>query len=345
MGNFGVFDWVDATEEAPSTRLYADRLELAALADDLGFSTYHVAEHHFTPLGGAQSPSVWLAAVARETHSIRIGPLVYLLPLYDPLRLIGEVAMLDHLSNGRLELGVGRGVSPWELGYHGVDAATSRALFEEMLEVLIKGLTSGHLSHEGRMLRSYDQVPMELGPVQKPYPPLWHATSSPEGINWAARHGLNLMGLGPAALFGRAVDTFRREVSQHRADVGRYNAHVAEPKVGMMRQIVVADTDADAQRMAEEAFPRWKHSFTKLWLAHNDVPVAVGIPSIAAFQSVGALIVGAPDTVQAAVSKLLSEGKLNYSAFAFAWGSLAKEDAARSMRLFASEVMPHFPAP
>ncbi|MPY94984.1 MAG: LLM class flavin-dependent oxidoreductase, partial [Acidimicrobiia bacterium] len=286
--------------------------------------------------------SVWLAAVTRETSRIRLGPLVYLLPLYDPLRLIGEVAMLDHLSDGRLELGVGRGVSPWELGYYGVDAATSRPVFEETLEVVVKGLSSPRLDHEGRLLRSYQDVPMELQPLQRPYPPLWHATSSPEGVAWAARHGLNLMGLGPAALFGQAVDAYRQELAAHRGDPGRYNAHVPEPTIGMMRQIVVAETDAEAQRLAEATFPRWKHSFVKLWVAHDDEPVAVGIPTIEAFQAVGALITGSPDTVRDRVTKLLEEGHLNYAAFAFSWGSIAKEDVSRSMRLFAEEVMPQF---
>ena len=77
----------------------------------------------------APSPALFLTAAAQRTRRIRLGPLVYLLPLYHPLRLIEEVCMLDHLSGGRLELGIGRGVSPYELGYFGVDAADSRAFF------------------------------------------------------------------------------------------------------------------------------------------------------------------------------------------------------------------------
>jgi alkanesulfonate monooxygenase SsuD/methylene tetrahydromethanopterin reductase-like flavin-dependent oxidoreductase (luciferase family) len=340
MARFGVFDWVDFSDEEPPTRLFGERLALGALADELGFATYHVAEHHFTPLGGAPSPSVWLAALARETSRIRLGPLVYLLPLYDPLRLIAEIAMLDHLSNGRLELGVGRGVSPWELGHYGVDAARSREVFEETLEIVVKGMTNATLSHDGRTRPSYRDVPMELHPLQQPYPPIWHATSSPEGIAWAARHGLNLMGLGPAALFGKAVDSYRADLERHRDDPGRFNAHVVEPTIGMMRQVVVAETDAEAEATLAGMFDRWQHSFVKLWVANDDEPKAVGIPTIEKFRAVGAIYCGTPETVRADIEATIAEGGLNYLALCFAWGSISHDDAARSMRLFAEEVMP-----
>ncbi len=102
-------------------KLYEERLRLLEAADSAGFRGYHLAEHHFTPLGMAPSPALFLAAAAQRTQHLRLGPLGYLLPLYDPLRLIEEVCMLDQLSNGRLDLGFGRGISPYELGYFGVD--------------------------------------------------------------------------------------------------------------------------------------------------------------------------------------------------------------------------------
>src|SRR5919109_3894222 len=117
---FGVFDWIDRGE-APLHQLYAERLQLLEAADAAGFFCYHLAEHHATPLGMAPSPALFLTAAAQRTRHIRLGPLVYLLPLYSPLRLIEEVCMLDHLSRGRLEVGVGRGVSPFELKYHKVE--------------------------------------------------------------------------------------------------------------------------------------------------------------------------------------------------------------------------------
>jgi alkanesulfonate monooxygenase SsuD/methylene tetrahydromethanopterin reductase-like flavin-dependent oxidoreductase (luciferase family) len=116
----------------------------------------------------APSPALFLTAAAQRTRRIRLGALVYLLPLDHPLRPIEEVRMSDHLAGGRLDLGVGRGASPDELGSFGIDAATSRALFREALAVLDAGLTQARLTFEGEHDQSHD-VPMELHPRQQPY--------------------------------------------------------------------------------------------------------------------------------------------------------------------------------
>jgi len=115
--------------------------------------TRWVAGHHFTPLGLAPSPGLFLAALAPATQRIRLGSLVHLLPLYTPVRLIEEVCMLAQLSGGRLELGIGRGVSPFELGHYGVDFLGSREGFEETLTALIAGLTQPQLHATGQQFR------------------------------------------------------------------------------------------------------------------------------------------------------------------------------------------------
>src|SRR5688572_26611257 len=183
---FGLFDWIDRGS-APVQQLYEERLQLVEAADAAGFSAYHLAEHHATPLGMASSPGLFLAAAAQRTQRIRLGPLVYLLPLYNPLRLIEEICILDHLSGGRLELGVGRGVSPYELGYYGVtDGASARSIFDEALAVIVAGLTHERLTFEGRHFQ-YRDVPMELRPLQQPYPPIWYPSQTPESATKIAR--------------------------------------------------------------------------------------------------------------------------------------------------------------
>jgi alkanesulfonate monooxygenase SsuD/methylene tetrahydromethanopterin reductase-like flavin-dependent oxidoreductase (luciferase family) len=194
----------------------------------------------------APSPALFLTAAAQRTRRIRLGPLVYLLPLYNPLRLIEEVCMLDQLSGGRLELGVGRGVTPYELRYFGVDPAGTRAIFDEALAVLVAGLTNSRLTFAGEHYQ-YNDVPMELHPLQQPYPPLWYPTHNPESVQYAARHGYNFVGLGPAAAVRHHVDAYWQTWKAHRHDPGRLNGHVAAPKVGILRQIVVAETDDEAR--------------------------------------------------------------------------------------------------
>ena len=145
---FGIFDHLDDSG-LPTGKHFEDRFSLIEAYDRCGFYAYHLAEHHGTPLGMAPSPGVFLAAIAQRTKRLRFGPLVYLLPLYHPIRLIEEICMLDHMSNGRLELGVGRGVSPIEVGFYGVDPAEGPLRFAEALKVIRQGLTSDKLTFHG----------------------------------------------------------------------------------------------------------------------------------------------------------------------------------------------------
>src|ERR1700760_1714358 len=186
---FGIFDHMD---RAASTlgRQFEDRLKLIELYEKNGFHAYHIAEHHATPLGMAPSPSVFLAAVAQRTKKLRFGPLVYTVNLYHPLRLIDEICMLDQMSGGRLELGVGRGISPYEVGYYGVDPATGPERFAEAMQVIMKGLSDKRLNHEGKYF-TFKDVPMEMQPVQRPHPPLWYGANSLESADRLAKLGCN----------------------------------------------------------------------------------------------------------------------------------------------------------
>src|ERR1700720_1758579 len=127
---FGIFDHLERRDE-PLDRIYEERLQMVAAADAAGFFCYHIAEHHATPLGLAPSPGIFLSAVAARTRRIHMGPLVYLLPLYNPLRLVQEICMLDQISSGRFELGVGRGISPIETAYYGVKPDDRQKMYLE----------------------------------------------------------------------------------------------------------------------------------------------------------------------------------------------------------------------
>ena len=116
----GLFDWIEWEKNRPPSDIFEERLQMLEYADRAGFFCYHLAEHHITPLSLAPSPGFFLVAAAQRTQRIRLGPLVYLLPFYHPLRLVQEVCMLDHLSRGRLELGVGRGIVPMEAEHFNV---------------------------------------------------------------------------------------------------------------------------------------------------------------------------------------------------------------------------------
>ena len=336
---FGLFDWIDRGT-APIGQLYQERLRLLQAADTAGFFCYHLAEHHATPLGMAPSPALFLAAAAQVTQRIRLGPLVYLLPLYNPLRLIEEVCMLDQLSGGRLELGVGRGVTPYELRYFGVDPDATRAMFNEALAVLVAGLTHSRLTFEGAHYR-YDNVPMELQPAQQPYPPLWYPTHNPESVQYAARQGFNFVGLGPAAAVREHVDAYRATWERHRHEPGRLNGHVAAPKLDVLRQVVVAETGDEALTIARAAHRDFYRSITKLWHDHDDHSVD-GLFAWETAMQQETMIAGSPARVREQIVRLVENSGCDYVICSFAWGSLPYEQALRSLRLFARDVMPAF---
>src|SRR5712692_10006081 len=141
---FGLFDWLDDTGRDVG-ETYEQRLRMLELADRLGYYCYHVAEHHATPLSMLPSPNLFLAAASQRTSRIRLGVLAYLLPFYQPLRLLEEIAMMDQLSKGRLEVGLSRGPSPYEMATYGLRMEESRAVFNEAMEIVLGGLATGQV--------------------------------------------------------------------------------------------------------------------------------------------------------------------------------------------------------
>jgi alkanesulfonate monooxygenase SsuD/methylene tetrahydromethanopterin reductase-like flavin-dependent oxidoreductase (luciferase family) len=337
---FAVFDHVDRSDD-PLAKQFDERLTYVAAADEAGFYAYHVAEHHATPLNMVPVPGVYLGAVARATKRIRLGPLVYLLPLYSPLRLIEEIAMLDHLSHGRLDVGVGRGVSPFELNYHKVDPETSRAVFADAFDCLIAGLTHERLTHKGPHF-NYTNVPMELKPLQQPYPPFWYPSSNEGGAAWAGERGLHFSTLGSVERAGACVASYMAALAKR--------GGVASPKaefpggaiIGVNRQAVVADTVEDARRIAKPAFDRWYSSLSKLERENQQGPRYVHhvTGDMEAALKNGQMIAGTPETVAAEIRRQVQAIGVNYMNFSFYFGTLALGDALRSLSLFAKEVMP-----
>ncbi len=188
---FGIFDWIDR-DPLVLADTYEQRLQVIAAADALGYWCYHLAEHHGTPLGMAPAPGLFLAAASQRTRRIRLGPLVYLLPLYNPVRLAEEICMLDHLSRGRLELGIGRGASPYELAMLNVDVAETKAMFDEALDIILMGLTTGRVDYAGEHY-TFRDVLIPTRPYQQPYPPLWYPTSNPASMPWVGEQRFNLL--------------------------------------------------------------------------------------------------------------------------------------------------------
>ena len=335
MLRFGVFDHLD--RGAGTLREdFEHRLMLAELYDQHGFHAYHQAEHHGTPLGASSSPSVFLAALAQRTKRLRFGPLVYTLPLYHPIRLLEEICMLDHMSGGRLELGVGRGISPHEVRFYGLDPEHSQAQYVEALDLILQGLRAEgtDLTFEGQYY-SFKEVPIIVGPVQQPHPPLWYGIAKPDSVPWCRANRVNVVGNLPAPGIRAIADRYRAEW----AEAGEDPATL--PFIGTSRHLVVAETDEEALALARRAYLKWIESFWYLWKKRGGIPPNANFPmtwdEMAARRQA---FCGSPATVLRELAADVPASGINYLLCRFAFGDMRPEESRRSVDLFVQHVMP-----
>jgi alkanesulfonate monooxygenase SsuD/methylene tetrahydromethanopterin reductase-like flavin-dependent oxidoreductase (luciferase family) len=335
---FGIFDYIDQRDE-PLHKQYDERMALIKAAEDAGFYGYHLTEHHMTPLSTTPSPSVFLAAAARETKRIRLGALLYLLPLYHPLRLLEEICMLDHLSGGRLDFGVGRGVAPPEFDAYDVDIGRSQVDYEHALAVLHQGFTRDRIDYSCDRYQFKD-VPVAMRPLQRPYPPLWYGLRGDTGPLFAARHGMNGVTLGPDDMCTATLAAFRRHWAAHADERKAFDSPVQSPMVGLMRTMFIADSDAEANAIARPAYARWYDSLGWLWNKRG-VKLPISIPEdFDEAKQTGALVVGSPETVARAFEAQAQQIGHNYLVLMLAFGSLTHAQEMHSLDLFRREVMP-----
>lgn len=335
---FGIFDYIDQRGE-PLAQLFDERMALVQAAEDAGFYGYHLTEHHATPLSTTPSPTVFLAAVARETTRIRLGTLLFLLPLYNPYRLLEELLMLDSLSHGRLDIGVGRGISPHEFDALGVSFDEVQERYDEVFEVLYQGLTKDRLVHAGARHR-YDNVPVVMQPAQRPHPPLWYGLRGEHGPAFAARYGMNGVTLGGNERIAGIIAAFRAAWTAHSAERATRVAPVADPLAGAMRAMVVADSDAEAERIARPAYEKWFDSLVWLWRENGTMPPIALSADYDTARAAGSLVVGSPDTVRRELVAQARQCGFNYLVLQLAFGTLGHAREMHSLALFRDEVMP-----
>jgi alkanesulfonate monooxygenase SsuD/methylene tetrahydromethanopterin reductase-like flavin-dependent oxidoreductase (luciferase family) len=329
---FGVIDHVDR-QDKPISETYDSRLKLLELYDKAGFTTFHITEHHCTPLGLAPSPIVFLAAASRITKNIRFAPLVLIATLYNPLRLAAEICMLDHLTKGRFEIGTGRGVSGVELGFFGVSDKDARAMYGEAMEVVMAALTKDVLDFHGKFF-DFKNVPIEMKPFQLPHPPLWYATNSPESAAKAARQNTNIVTLIGAAEAAKVIASYKQAWNESNGASGR-----KMPRAGITRFVYVGENDKHAKERGDYGSLKFYESLVYLWRKFN--VTAMSLEEVMR-SAEATLITGTPATVRAIIEEEIEESGCNYYVPRFAYGNLTHEESVRSLELFTREVMPHF---
>ena len=338
MLKFGIFDHLDADGQALGDML-EKRLQLVELMDREGCYGFHMAEHHSTPLGWVPSPSVFTSAAIQRTTSLKIGPLVYVLPMYHPLRVYEEVCMLDHMSKGRLLFGVGRGAAVVEHQRYGIDPAQAPAMYHEAFAVIMEACKSEILNFEGKFYNFKDYL-VQSKPYQRPHPPVWYGAPNPDAIGWAAPNAVNVVSLGPPARARAITDRYRKDW----AELGRKASDI--PMMGITRHITVAPTDAEAKAIARRAYAIWREAIEMLW-ARSGVPfalTAVYPKTYDELEAMGHGIAGSASTVRDYIATLQEESGVNYVLGQMMFGDMSFEEASTSIRMFAREVAPDFAA-
>src|SRR6185436_10864887 len=254
MINFGTFLLMQSPSMRSSQEIYSRAVDIAQASEDLGFSNVWLAEHHFSTYGYLARPAQLATYIAAKTTRIRVGTAVIVVPLHHPLVVAEEIATLDVLANGRVDIGLGRGYQHYEFERLGLELDTSRQRWEESVDVILKAFKGEPFTYDGKLFK-IPETSIFPQPVQKPHPPIWVTAQSPESIEATVRRAFNVLTGG----FGVPIE----RMAEFRKLLDRLVAEVKPPhplKVGVQRAVCVTDSVADARAAAEEA--RWNMRVT-----------------------------------------------------------------------------------
>jgi alkanesulfonate monooxygenase SsuD/methylene tetrahydromethanopterin reductase-like flavin-dependent oxidoreductase (luciferase family) len=244
--------------------------------------------------------------------------------------------MLDQMSSGRFLYGVGRGISPIEVGFYGVNFDTGAKQFREAFEVIRRGLTEDRVTFHGEFY-DFDNVPVVMKPYQQPLP-VWYGLGNPVSVGWAAANAANTVTRRPPEQVRAILDSYRAEWKK----LGRSEADL--PLLGVNRHIIIADTEAEALDTARRGYPAWREHMGQLWHEYNvPFPLEAALPEdFGVLQQHGDAIAGTPAMVRDYIAREIAATGVNYYVCDFAFGTIANDEAMRSIELFAQEVMPAF---
>jgi alkanesulfonate monooxygenase SsuD/methylene tetrahydromethanopterin reductase-like flavin-dependent oxidoreductase (luciferase family) len=331
---FGLFGGArSAGEGAAGDSLgYRKYIDYVLCAEELGYHSVFVVEHHFTGVGQLSASLNFLSYLAGRTQRIRLGTAVVVLPWHNPALLAEQVATLDLLSDGRLDFGVGKGYRQTEFSGFCIPIEEATERFEETMAFLRTAWASDRFSHHGKRWR-FENIVIEPRPVQQPHPPLWMGAGSFESIRRAAQGGFNLL-LDQIA----PIDLIIERVAAYKGELQRLGQTYRPGMVAASRALQIIKTEAER----EQAYALR----TKVLKAIGDLARGPGAeryqnigshadPNLASEESA---LLGTPEEIIARLKKL-EAGGVDYVLLVDPTGS------TEALRTFAREIMPAFPDP
>lgn len=338
--------WADGAE----LNAHHNMLEQAVAGEGHGFDYFWLTEmHFFKEIGHSPAPDLLLAAISQRTSRIRLGFAVLLVTVQHPFQIAERVATLDNLSNGRVDLGIGRGSTPYMTEAFGVDKETSRALADEAIAASLDMLRHEHFP--GFKGDYFDLPPRDVlpRPVQSPHPPLWIAASNLNTYEFAARQGVGVIGVTRNSVdeTRSAIATYRNTIRN--ADPAGFIGGASNEHVGAFALTCCHEDNRTGRDLACAA-ARWYNGDNDAELNHVRFATAGGKEGVVAkFRSRsneqliedGMAIGGSPDAVCRQVERWADAG-LDQMIFVVQAGTLSHDQAMRSIALIGEHVIPKF---
>ncbi len=338
--NFGAFFLSGSPAREDPSAVFARLEEYIVLAEELGYDSVWFAEHHFLNYGYIPNPLLLATRAAAITERVRIGTAVLVLPFWHPLRVAEDIALTDHLTGGRLEVGVARGYQPFEFRRFGLTFDQARARTDESLEILLRALTGEAFEWSSEQFEIPETTVLPA-PLQQPRPPIWLAAHTPESFDLAARLGLNAFTTNS----GRPLATLEEAWNAYQDALTKYPD--APRVLGVQAQICVAPTDEEAAAQAEHFLYQTRQATA---LRSGTEQVVSGVSAPLPFEGEASLeevfeertLSGNPDIVARKLEAYASVADIDQLNCVFQVGSMDPELVRQSMTMFASEVAPHF---
>lgn len=343
----GIFDHMQKNDrpELSYQDLYARHLEIVEFIDQAGMDYYFVAEHHFD-LGFAEcaSPGTIVAAASQRTKRIRLGPLVYVLPLWHPVRVAEEVAMLDNLTQGRLECGIGSGIGAFSFPAFNASWADKQDIMWEAYSIMKGAWADSQFSYEGKFFQCKD-VELSIPLVQKPHPPLWLPTRSPRSVEAAASEGMSTVQWCPPKMeVVREIFDYYREVYHKLKPRG------PRPHIGVMREIHVAESDQQAKEEAKDDWIYFWHRIGggRAYGGYGNENLSTitreqrrkELLDVDSAIRENSFICGSPQTVARQIKEIATQSGADCFLGEFTFGALEHKKVMTSLELFVDHVMP-----
>jgi alkanesulfonate monooxygenase SsuD/methylene tetrahydromethanopterin reductase-like flavin-dependent oxidoreductase (luciferase family) len=339
--------WSTTTPREGSTypEMFRRQLGEVELAERIGIDEIWFFEHHLTTSAPVPSPNLLIAAAAQRTERIRFASMVNILPFRHPLLVAEEAAMLDNLTGGRFDMGLGRGLRPPEFAAFGVDQQHSREMFLESFEVINRVFADENFVHHGKYWTVAKDAPLAPPLVQRPHPPYLVSAQSEESLRWAAAHDI------PFAQIDSLADQAARDQALYQ-QVQTAHGHAPAPRLYLMREIYVADSDARARAEAQpyllQYWDLWNRytQFTRggklpdsydFWRRQAPMLHAMSFAEIVENDMV---LLGGPASVADAILRLAGRLDPMGLALIFKLGAIPYDMVERSMTAFHEGVMP-----